>query len=126
LAAGTGLTNFGWSTYEGRRRREGGPTLNPQGALAWPAYTYPTGSDGNCSLTAGYLYRGSAVRSLRGRYVFGDYCSGRIWSARVTSSAVTDVRRLPVRVAALDSFGVDRAGALYAVSLDGRVYRFAS
>jgi hypothetical protein len=35
------------------------------------------------------------------------------------------VRREPFRVSSLSSFGEDAAGELYAVSLDGRIYRLS-
>jgi glucose/arabinose dehydrogenase len=136
LRAGTtGLVNFGWSVYEGRRaRRRGEPVeLNRGGALIWPAYTYPTGIAENCSITGGYVYRGRRVARLRGRYVFGDFCSGRIWSARLAGDRATDVRAEPFRVRMLASFGQDAGGELYAVSMcsterclprTGIVYRF--
>ena len=38
-----------------------------------------------CSVTGGYVYRGSQVPALAGRYVFGDYCSGKIWSVPRTA-----------------------------------------
>jgi pimeloyl-ACP methyl ester carboxylesterase len=118
------LTNFGWSVYEGRRRRLGSGTLNPAGVLTWPVHTYLTNLRGDCSIVGGFVYRGS-IRSLRGRYVFGDYCSGRIWSIRVAPGAAAGLRREPVRVPRLVSFGEDARGQLYAVSIDrGRVYRF--
>ena len=121
------LVNFGWSVYEGRRRRPraGAGPLNPAGALTWPLHTYLTNLRGDCSIVGGFVYRGS-VRMLRGRYVFGDYCSGRIWSMRVTPGRATGVRLEPVRVPGLASFGEDARGELYAVSIGrGRVYRFA-
>jgi glucose/arabinose dehydrogenase len=120
------LVNFGWSVYEGRRRRprDGAGPLNPSGALTWPLHTYLTNLRGDCSIVGGFVYRGS-VRTLRGRYMFGDYCSGRIWSMRVTPGRATGVRLEPVRVPGLASFGEDARGELYAVSISrGRVYRF--
>jgi glucose/arabinose dehydrogenase len=120
------LVNFGWSVYEGRRRRPraGAGPLNPAGVLTWPVHTYLTNLRGDCSIVGGFVYRG-AVRSLRGRYVFGDYCSGRIWSIRVTPGGAKSLRLEPVRVPGLASFGEDARRELYAVSIDrGRVYRF--
>jgi glucose/arabinose dehydrogenase/pimeloyl-ACP methyl ester carboxylesterase len=125
LGAGR-LVNFGWSVYEGARRRPRGGSgpLNPAGTLTWPIHTYLTNLRGDCSIVGGFVYRGS-VRSLRGRYVFGDYCSGRIWSIRVSPTGARGLRREPVRVPRLVSFGEDARGELYAVSIDrGRVYRF--
>ena len=127
LRAGTtGLVNFGWSTYEGRRQRRRGEAvaLNPAGRLIWPVYTYLTGAAGNCSIIGGYVYRRGRVARLRGRYVFGDYCSGRIWSARLAQNRISGLRLEPFRIRGLTSFGVDARGDLYAMSLSGVVYRF--
>jgi len=41
-----------------------------------PIYEYP--HTAGCSVTGGYAYRGTRVRSATGRYFFGDYCSGTI------------------------------------------------
>jgi glucose/arabinose dehydrogenase len=117
--ATTGLVNFGWNVFEGRSRFSDQP-LGP-GTLIQPIaqYTHAAG----CSVTGGFVYRGKAVPRLRGRYVFGDYCSGTIWSIPAGGGAL---RREPVRVPQLTSFGESLTGAtLYAVSGSGTVYRFA-
>jgi glucose/arabinose dehydrogenase len=124
-AASTGLVNFGWSVYEGRRRRSTTVELDPAGRLVFPVHTYPTNLRGNCTIVGGFVYRGRAVARLRGRYVYGDYCSGRIWSLVVRGGRSSRPRLEPVRARDLVSFGEDAAGELYAVTLTGRVYRFA-
>ena len=123
LPRAAGLTNFGWSVYEGRRR---GPTtaLNPAGTLVGPALAYANGPKGNCAITGGYVYRGRAVPRLTGRYLFRDYCSGRIWSAAYAEGRLSGRRLEPFKVPGLASFGEDATGELYAVSLKGRVLRF--
>ena len=115
------LTNYGWDVYEGRARFES-KQPNARGRLVFPVHVYGRG-DG-CSVTGGFVYRGAAVPSGRGRYFFGDYCSGRIWSFVVSGGQATDVRRESFRVPGLSSFGEDARGELYAVSLEGRIYRF--
>jgi glucose/arabinose dehydrogenase len=124
LPLGTGrLVNFGWSVYEGRRPRGQAGPLNRAGELRWPVRTYDTNINGNCSITGGFVYRGS-VRALQGRYLFGDYCSGRIWSIRLSGGRASGFRREPLTVPRLASFGEDARGELYAVSLErGRVYQ---
>jgi glucose/arabinose dehydrogenase len=119
----SGLVNFGWSVFEGRRRRSTHVQLNPRGRLVPPALTYATHIRGNCSIVGGHVYRGRAVRTLHGRYVYGDYCTGRIWSVRIAGGRASGNRVEPVRVPRLVSFGEDAAGELYAVSLGGAVYR---
>ncbi len=117
----TGLKNFGWDVYEGRASFED-KRRNPRGRLVWPITVYGH-TGGNCSVTGGYVYRGSSVPAARGRYFYGDFCSGTIWSLRVVGGKATDVRREPLKVASLSSFGEDARGELYAVSLGGTVYR---
>jgi glucose/arabinose dehydrogenase len=116
----TGLINFGWDVYEGTSKYED-KALGP-GRLVQPVAQY-THDDG-CSVTGGYVYRGNAVSTLRGRYVFGDYCSGTIWSMLATGGAL---RVEPVKVPQLTSFGQSLDGnQLYVVSQSGTVSRFTS
>lgn len=117
---GFGLTNFGWHVLEGRTPYQSGQTPNPAGTLVGPVAVYHDGDDG-CSITGGYAYSGTAAPSLRGRYVFGDYCSGRIWSLGPGGA----MRREPLEVPQLTSFGEDTRGELYAVSGAGTVFRIA-
>ncbi len=117
-----GLVNYGWSVYEGDHPFKPDQPLNESGSLVQPAFEYGHES-GRCSITGGYVYRGSAQPGLRGRYIFGDYCTGEIWSIRISNGKGTDFRREPITVANLSSFGQNDAGELYALSLDGPVYR---
>ena len=58
-----------------------------------------------------------------GRYYYGDYCSGRVWSLKVVDGKATEVRTEPITVKGLSSWGLDARGNLYAVSLEGVVFR---
>ena len=51
-----------------------------------------TAHDDGCSVTGGYVYRGSNA-SLRGRYIYGDYCSGNVWSFKIAGGKATALRR---------------------------------
>jgi len=116
---GFGLTNFGWRVWEGRSRYTPGQTPNRAGKLVFPVWVYRHGDDG-CSITGGYVYRGTAVPAMRGRYVFGDYCSGKVWS--YFGGNVTQIASVPE----LTSFGEDSAGELYAVSQGGSIFKLAA
>jgi glucose/arabinose dehydrogenase len=119
----TGLANYGWSAYEGLVAYN--PSrLNQSGTLVRPVQVY-SHSGGNCSVTGGYVYRGSAVPSARGRYFYGDYCTGEIWSLRVSGGRAVDNRRESSRIGSLTSFGQGANGTLYAVSFDGGLYRLS-
>jgi glucose/arabinose dehydrogenase len=120
LRAGTPSgANLGWNAYEGRAVYERQPI--DRSRLVWPVAVYPH-TEG-CSITGGYVYRGSEVPALRGRYVYGDFCSGRIWSLPARGGS-PQLLALP-RLVGLSSFGLDARGELYATTLGGRLVRFA-
>jgi glucose/arabinose dehydrogenase len=117
--------NYGWARYEGKSVYDSGKPLRSAGQLVSPTYVYPH-SGGACSVSGGYVYRGSAVPAAQGRYFFGDYCSGTVWSGAASARGLSDVRRESFSVAGISSFGEDPSGELYAASLDsGTVYRLA-
>ena len=113
--------NYGWARYEGSRTFNGGVEVDPPSPLVFPIHDY--GHSEGCSVTGGYVYRGSAVPAARGRYFFGDYCSGHVWSLRVVDGKATGVRREPFDVSGLSSFGEGAGGELYLVSHEGSIYR---
>jgi glucose/arabinose dehydrogenase len=117
-----GLLNFGWNVFEGRSRFSSN-LLGP-GHLVKPVAQYS--HQRGCSITGGYVYRGSAVPAMSGRYVYGDYCSGTIWSLKLVGGVARQIRPEPFTVPSLTSFGEDRNGELYAVSGTGVLYRLAS
>jgi glucose/arabinose dehydrogenase len=116
-----GLENYGWDVYEGRASFE--PKRLGPGRLRRPIYVY--NRSGGCSVTGGFVYRGAAVSTARGRYFFGDYCSGIVWSLKVIRGRARGVRREAFRVPSLSSFGEDATGELYLTSLEGTVYKLA-
>jgi glucose/arabinose dehydrogenase len=113
--------NFGWSAFEGNERFDTGQ--DAEGAIP-PVLTYPL-TDA-CAVTGGYVVRDESLRSLYGRYLYGDFCVGELRSfpARPGTEAEDD-RPLGLEVPQLSSFGEDNRGRIYAVSLNGPVYRLA-
>ncbi|HEV7886003.1 MAG TPA: PQQ-dependent sugar dehydrogenase [Acidimicrobiales bacterium] len=106
--------NYGWSRREGRHREKGDP---PPGAVE-PEYEY-SHAGGNCSVIAGYVYRGSALRAvLDGKLLFADYCAGDLMALRDGKA-----EDLHLHVDAVTSFGQDAAGEVYVLSQRGPVYR---
>jgi glucose/arabinose dehydrogenase len=115
-----GLTNFGWDVYEGRatfERKELGA-----GRLVQPIVVLP--NPPHASVIGGFVYRGRALPSLRGRYFYSDFYANRIYSLRVRGGRATSVRTEPFSVSSLAAFGEDTQGELYVVSLtEGRVFK---
>ncbi len=110
--------NLGWRLREGLHEFTGD---KPHGHVD-PVWEY--GQDDGCSVTGGFVYRGSAIPELVGSYLFGDYCTARLWAVQVSSGEVA-FRDFGVAVpgGSLASFGEDADGELYALSLEGPVSR---
>ena len=113
--------NFGWNVMEGRHCYSPATGCSAVGKL-YPVVEY-THSEG-CAITGGYVYRGTAVPSLRGRYVFGDYCSGTIWSVPNNGGSPITKSLLMDTAYSISSFGEDEKGELYLVDLGGTIYKF--
>ena len=114
--------NYGWNVLEGSRCFLG-PDCDTAG-LVPPVTEY--GHDKGCSVTGGYVYRGTRLPSLYGAYVYGDFCTGRIWALRHDGSEVTEHLEIADTKLRISAFGEDRAGELYVLSFDGGIYRLAS
>ncbi len=109
--------NFGWNTMEASACFEPAEGCVTDG-LVLPVAEY--GHDRGCSITGGYVYRGTAVPGLAGTYLYADYCSGTIWG--LDASAAQPTPRVLLEAGAnIVSFGEDEAGELYVVDLGGRV-----
>ena len=107
--------NYGWRLMEGAHCYN--PARCDRQGLELPVAEYPN-AGGRCSVTGGYVYRGAAIPSLVGTYVYGDFCSGEVFGLRGGTQRVLLATRL-----ALSSFGEDEAGEMYAVDHRGGVYR---
>lgn len=121
-AASSGGENYGWKLMEADRCYE--PRDCDQTGLVLPVLSYPHGGQWGSSISGGYVYRGSAVPDLEGRYVFADYVSGRIW----TASAGDDwaIELLMEAGFNISTFGEDGSGELYVADYGGgTIYRFA-
>ncbi|HEX8645295.1 MAG TPA: PQQ-dependent sugar dehydrogenase [Thermoleophilaceae bacterium] len=115
--------NFGWPAFEGTNDIDERKPTGP-GRVIEPVAEYD--HDEGCSVTGGYVYRGSEVPRLRGRYVYGDVCSGAIWTLKAGSGTATDVRKEDDQLEQVASFGEDARGELYAISLSRGVFRVVS
>jgi len=111
--------NFGWDVFEGRNRYEDGSARGHVESVITETH-----DDGWCSIIGGYVIRDRSLRGTRyyGRYVYGDLCRPDLKLAflkrpRAPTSATG------LRVSNLVSFGEDGRGRVYAVSMDGPIYR---
>ena len=127
-----GGENYGWRLREGTIANPssvGGP---PPPGNVQPILDYGRTTGG--TVIGGYVYRGNAIPSLQGKYIFGDYVSGRIFSLDyngTTASNFQDITPLlfPTRTGSFNlqnpsSFGEDANGELYICDIAaGSVYK---
>ena len=119
--AGRGL-NYGW------RLMEGSACFNPatncnNGTLTLPIVDYAH-DNGACSVTGGYVYRGTAVPAIQGTYFYADFCAGFVRSFRFNSGSALEQTEWPLLAASsITSFGQDGVGELYILTHSGTVSR---
>jgi glucose/arabinose dehydrogenase len=116
--------NYGWNLFEGFSRYPGGPSGTP------PSYVPPVldydHSNGNCSITGGYISRDRTVARLAGRYLYGDYCVGQLRAVVLAPGASSQDGPIGLTVNGLASFGEDALCRVYVASNSGPVYRIES
>ena len=116
-----GGENYGW------RRMEGTHCYNPSqncndGSLVLPVIEYGH-TNGACSVTGGYVYRGSDTPALVGTYIYGDYCNGMIWGARRQAGGIVSSRLLLDSNLLISTFGEGSDGELYVADHRGVLYQ---
>ena len=119
IPAGTSGQNFGWSIMEGQECFSDATCDRTGLTLPVDQYTHDYG----CSVTGGYVYRGTAIPDLVGTYLFADYCTGYLWGlvpngdGTYTATDYIETEMNP------SSFAEDVSGELYLLDLNGSVNR---
>lgn len=114
--------NYGWRCYEGNN------AYNTAGCAAQSTMTFPVAvynhSGGKCSITGGYVYRGSQYPSLQGKYFFADYCSSQIGMLD-TNNTITWTT--PYSGNNFSTFGEDYQKGLYVADLNnGKIFKIST
>lgn len=114
--------NYGWNIMEGTQCYNSASCS--QAGLVLPVVEYGHDSAGGCSITGGYVYRGTALPELAGHYLYSDYCSGWLKSFSYSNGAASAVTDWNIsNVGNILSFGQDSQNELYMLSGTGKVYR---
>ena len=116
-----GGENYGWRLMEGTHCFSPSSNCNP-GSLVLPVIEYD--HDAGCSVTGGYVYRGTRNPRLIGQYIYGDYCSGRIWAGARNADGTVTSRVIFDATFNISTFGEDAAGEMYVGGhSNGVIYR---
>ncbi len=125
-AASAGGENYGWACREGfvcTGLHSCGSCNGFQSVDPVHVYNH---SGGRCSITGGYVYRGS-IGAIQGEYFFADYCSHDVYSLSWdgNTATVTDRTSELDPFSTILSFAEDENGELYILT-GGTVYRIVS
>ena len=124
--------NHGWRIREGSQCYNPSSSCGTTGAggepLVDPLVEY--GHDVGQSITGGYVYRGSKVPGLVGRYVFADFVSSRVFSFQPPNPLVGSTPRVVLKTTDavvtapqnVSSFAQGNDGELYVVGYGGQLF----
>lgn len=117
VPADRGPVNLGWPIMEGSSCFG---ASSCDGAGLWLPVDEYTHAEG-CSVTGGYVYRGSGIPELTGHYFYSDFCSGFLRS--ILDGVRFDWTEQVGSTPNVSGFGIGGDGELYVVSLQGGVSR---
>lgn len=109
-ASSTGKENYGW------RILEGSLCFNPvAGCVQPPLYVPPVTEYSHslgCSVTGGYVYRGTEFAALSRIYFFGDFCTGIIWGLQRVGTGF-ERKQLADTSYSISTFGEGEDGSVF-------------
>ncbi|HZF31105.1 MAG TPA: PQQ-dependent sugar dehydrogenase [Gammaproteobacteria bacterium] len=114
--------NYGWNCREGLSAYTDSPPAAICATLPAATFTNPVhayGRTDGISVTGGYVYRGTALPGLVGRYLFADYGSGKIWRLVGNGSGGFTAQELLDTTLSISSFGQGNDGELYVIDIAG-------
>jgi glucose/arabinose dehydrogenase len=120
-ALSAGGENYGWRCYEGDHSYNTTDCL-PTGNYVSPVAEYGH-TAGRCSVTGGYVYRGSKYPGMAGYYFYADYCTDELWSLHSNGDSWDVMYHGKYSGNNFSTFGEDRDGELYIAGLStGVIY----
>ncbi len=115
--------NYGWNVWEGNECFRKNPLCNTREGrrMIQPIHTY--GRESGISVTGGYVYRGTKIPAIYGRYIYGDFGSGRIWMLWRKGNQWQNEELFHTRLN-ISTFGQSPDGEIYFGGFgDGKIYK---
>lgn len=115
--------NLGWSIFEGtelcpgcdrNQKLVGGVHKKPL-----ITYDHTVGK----SVTGGYVYRGSTLSELYGKYIFSDFVAGKLWALDFENAGPNPKLTELAQSSNVASLGENHAGELYVISMREGILR---
>ncbi len=119
--------NYGWNKYEALSIVDS--SVEIEGDVEFPVFFYDH-SNNDVSVTGGYVYRGTELPELVGKYIYGDYVSGRVWALEynVDTTEIDNELLFRTEGAFIPTFGQDLDGEVYYASFgdQAQIYKIVS
>jgi glucose/arabinose dehydrogenase len=124
LADSPGGLNYGWRCFEGFENFNLSGCENVNDMIP-PVHAYANTNSVGCSVTGGYVYRGSLYPEVYGWYIYGDFCSGRIWALYPDAEdGWINIELINTTNSEIAGFAEDANGELYMVGIaSGKLFR---
>ena len=120
-ANSTGGENYGWRCYEGFNEFNT-QDCGESSTYDFPVFEYEHG-DGSCSVTGGYVYRGTDSDLLYGIYLYIDYCSGILRGLGDVTLDQLIIYDFGNSGFGYTSFGQDPDGGMFLANSNGTIYK---
>ncbi len=122
--------NYGWNIMEGYHCYPNSDFSCDSTGMIPPIWEYPHPNGDSRAITGGFVYHGTALPSLAGKYVYGDYVIGTLWaltdngSSPATNELLVDGEGANISISSL---GEDQAGEIYGIgNNNGKIYKLTS
>lgn len=116
--------NYGWNVVEADHCFEPSSGCDTE-SLIEPVWEYDH-TKGDISVTGGYVYRGEALPTLQGQYIYADYVSGKVWALDNTNPEQPRNIQLMDADFQISSFGLNEAKELFLCGFDGTIYQLTA
>ena len=125
-AGSPGGLNYGWRCFEANTAYNSTGGCQPYSSYVPNVFQY--NHSPYCSVTGGYIYRGSRFQELYGKYFFTDYCKADIRYLEANPGGGFSQTNLGLLGAAsISGFGEDKNGEIYCAGLSsGTIYHIIS
>ena len=128
-ANSSGGENYGWRCREGNHANN---NVNQANCGSASDYTSPifevqhNGFTGPCSITGGYVYRGSEYPDVLGKYFCADFCTGQFFTVEPDGAGGWTGQEVADFNYDITTFGEDVNGELYVARLSGNIYKLTA
>jgi len=115
--------NYGWRYYEGANLNNELPASVSPDSFIFPLHVYDH-TNGDIAIIGGRVYRGTAIPSLVGKYIYGDYL-GQVWALTFSDDQVIANDRI-AKIPKLTAFMETNDGELLILTYEFGFYKLST